>query len=355
MKTGYGKERRGFTLIELLVVIAIIAILVALLLPAVQQAREAARRSSCKNNMKQIGLAMHNYHDTFGVLPPGYITKTPCIGTAPAGSYPASWPACNLGEVGLYSWGALILPYVEQAPLFDLLNVGDTPLEVNASGGATLAALQTPISVFQCPSDPGPGLNDYESPTDKYDFRIRDTSGNDVEIARSDYVMVANAWDSTTPAVVATRYGPPHGVGFANSRIKFRDITDGTSNTLLVGERAYIYKGVNKVGGATVVGFSGANNVQSSSYSRKGNGLAALGITYNGINAVVGGEHDVRGFSSNHTGGCHFVFCDGSVHFLSENIDYVKSSVSVANYFQNANTTFQKLAIRNDNKTVGQY
>ncbi len=354
MKTKREARRSGFTLIELLVVIAIIAILVALLLPAVQQAREAARRSSCKNNMKQIGLAMHNYHDVFGVLPPGYITKTPC-GSAPLGSYPANWPACNLGEIGLYSWGAMVLPYVEQAPLFELLNVGNTPLEVNASGGATLSGLQTPIPIFLCPSDPGPELNDYESASDRYDFRIRDTGGNDIEIARSNYVMVANAWDSTTPAVAPSRYGPPHGVGFSNSKIKFRDITDGTSNTLMVGERAYIYKGVNTVGGATVVGFTGANNVQSSSYSRKGNGLAALGITYNGINAVVGGEHDVRGFSSNHTGGCHFVFCDGSVHFLSENIDYVKSSVSVANYFQNANTTFQKLALRNDGKVVGEF
>ena len=93
---------------------------------------------------------------------------------------------------------------------------------------------------------------------------------------------------------------------------------------------------------------------------KKGNGLAALGITYNGINAVVGGEHDVRGFSSNHTGGCHFVFCDGSVHFISENIDYVKDTVgggdaTTPNYFTRANTTLQKLAIRNDGKTVGQF
>ncbi len=105
-------ERRGFTLIELLVVIAIIAILIALLLPAVQQAREAARRTQCRNNLKQIGLAMHNYHDIYNTFPPSFIMKNP--------------PSANANSVerSMYGWGALILPQIDQAPLFNRLNVG---------------------------------------------------------------------------------------------------------------------------------------------------------------------------------------------------------------------------------------
>ena len=108
MKTSQTYRKQGFTLIELLVVIAIIAILIALLLPAVQQAREAARRSQCKNNMKQFGLAMHNYNDAHGTFPPGYITKTPCTSSA-------VWSACNQGELGIYGWGTFVLPYTGTA------------------------------------------------------------------------------------------------------------------------------------------------------------------------------------------------------------------------------------------------
>ncbi len=342
-----SRPSRGFTLIELLVVIAIIAILIALLLPAVQQAREAARRTQCKNNLKQIGLAMHNYHDVYNTLPPGYVTKQPCDNAG-------QWPACNDGELGLYSWGAFILPNIEQGNLYSQLNVGNVWLNQNLANATIRQSLAQPLEGFLCPSDPGPGLNDFKSATNYYNFNVTDGSGV-YQIARSNYVMMANAWDSTTPPVYPVQYGAAMGVGFANSKINFRDITDGTSNTILVGERAYVYKSSNKMGSGNVVGFSGSNNVQGSSYARKGNGMAVLGLTYNGINAVVGAEHDVRGFSSNHVGGAQFVFCDGSVHFLSENIDYTKGSVSVANYASLATSVYQKLAIRNDGFVIGEY
>ena len=344
MKTSQTYRKQGFTLIELLVVIAIIAILIALLLPAVQQAREAARRSQCKNNMKQFGLAMHNYNDAHGTFPPGYITKTPC-------SSSAVWSACNQGELGIYGWGTFVLPYIDQAPLYNLLNAGSATLDQNLANATVRQALQQPMAVFLCPSDPGPNLNDYVSSSNNYNFTVTDGTTS-YQIARSDYVMVANAWDSTTPPVYATQYGPAHGIGFANSSIRFRDITDGSSNTILVGERAYVYKSNNKVGGANAIGFSASNNTQSSSYARKGNGIAVIGLTYNGINAIAGA---VRGFSSNHVGGAHFVFCDGSVHFLSENIDYKKGSVSSATHLQDINSTFQRLAVRDDGQVVGEY
>jgi len=347
LKNDSGRKSRGFTLIELLVVIAIIAILIALLLPAVQQAREAARRTQCKNNLKQIGLAMHNYHDVHNTFPPGYITNKPC-NTA------AVWSGCNDGEVGLYAWGAFILPYIEQNALYTQLNVGNVSLQQNLANPVTALSLQQGMPGFQCPSDPGPALNDFVSATNNYNFSVTDGT-NAIRIARSNYMMMANAWDSTTPPVYPIQYGPAYGVGFANSKINFRDITDGTSNTILVGERAYVYKSRNKVGAGNVIGFSGSNNTQGSSWGRKGNGMAVLGLTYNGINAVVGGEHDVRGYSSNHVGGAQFLFCDGSVHFLSENIDYAKGSVSVANYKALATTVYQKLALRDDGFVVGEY
>ncbi|WP_339733976.1 DUF1559 domain-containing protein [uncultured Gimesia sp.] len=350
MKKIRIKQTRGFTLIELLVVIAIIAILIALLLPAVQQAREAARRSQCKNNMKQIGLAMHNYHDAYNTFPPGYITKNPCNSAT-------VWSGCNQGELGIYGWGASVLPYIDQAPLYNILNSGSVTLDQNLANATVRQALQSPIPVFLCPSDPGPNLNDYTSASNNYNFNVTDGT-NAYQIARSDYVMMANAWDSTTPPAYPVQYGPAHGVGYANSSVRFRDITDGSSNTILVGERAYVYKGSNKIGGANVIGFSGANNTQSSSYARKGNGMAVIGLTYNGINAVAGAEHDVRGFSSNHVGGAHFVFCDGSVHFLSENIDYKKGTLSGSTTGAQLlliNSTLQRLALRDDGQVVGEY
>src|SRR5512136_2835831 len=117
------RDKRGFTLIELLVVIAIIAVLVALLLPAVQQAREAARRTQCRSSLKQLGLAFHNYHEAFGTFPPGWISKV-------GDPFPGNGQSGNIvtGETSLWAWGAMILPYIDQQPLSDALNVGNVTL-----------------------------------------------------------------------------------------------------------------------------------------------------------------------------------------------------------------------------------
>ena len=143
-----SNRQRGFTLIELLVVIAIIAILIALLLPAVQQAREAARRSTCKNNLKQIGLAMHNYHETFGMFPPGYVEEI--LNT-------------NGGHVadneGHWAWNALLLPYLDQAPLFNQLNVGTVPVSTMLNNATVRGSMQKTLPVFRCPSDTGPQIH----------------------------------------------------------------------------------------------------------------------------------------------------------------------------------------------------
>lgn len=329
---------RGFTLIELLVVIAIIAILIALLLPAVQQAREAARRTQCKNNLKQIGLAMHNYHDIFNTLPPGYITRFANVIVS--------------GEIGLYGWGASILPQVEQANLYSTLNVGNVPLETMLATPAGLAALQTPQPNFRCPSDVGPALNNFKSTLagapNWYNRNASTTGTNEIPIASSNYVMVANTGVSTTPpAIPGTTATPPPGVGFSNSKINFRDITDGTSNTIMVGERAWKYGQV-MAGAATALGFSASNNLQTAEAAVKGGMLGVLGLGYNGINwSATNADHQPRGFSSVHVGGAQFVMCDGSVRFISENIDY-NSSTTVT-------STFARLLARNDGQVIGEF
>ncbi|HBN75421.1 MAG TPA: prepilin-type cleavage/methylation domain-containing protein, partial [Planctomycetaceae bacterium] len=138
MQSEQKQKILGFTLIELLVVIAIIAILVALLLPAVQQAREAARRSSCKNNMKQLGLALHNYHDTYSTFPPASVRQ-------PTGGGVNEWESSMIG------WQARILGFMEQSALYDLIDWGITP---GNSGTNNTTVRGTEVAGYRCPSDP---------------------------------------------------------------------------------------------------------------------------------------------------------------------------------------------------------
>ena len=343
-------SKRGFTLIELLVVIAIIAILIALLLPAVQQAREAARRTQCKNNLKQLGLAFHNYHDVFNTFPPGFVSKNPPTVNA------------NAVERGLYHWGASILPQLEQTNIYSTLNVGNTLLEQSLATPAGLAALQTPLPAFRCPSDTGPVLNNFNDAlsddpvqnANQYVAHVTSNGTDRIAIATSNYVMVAGTSDSTTPMVYAAQYGPPQGVGFINSKINFRDITDGTSNTLLAGERAWRFNNLT-IGAANALAFSAETNLAGSNMRTAA--LSALAIGYDGINySATNRVHQRRSFSSNHVGGAQFVLCDGSVRFISQNIDYQKLSVTVAPYPAGfVTTTFARLLVRNDGQVVGEF
>ena len=186
-------RRSGFTLIELLVVIAIIAILVALLLPAVQQAREAARRSSCKNNLKQIGLAMHNYHDVHSALPYGFY----------------SFEGDPNFSRNRDSWFQRLLPFVEQAALYDQYERSTGP-----QVWSDAEAARTRIATYLCPSNP-----EYAYTTSGMGAYFRGNYG-----ANSGSI---NGQGTTTSS---------NGLFFRNSRIRFADITDGTTNTILVGE-----------------------------------------------------------------------------------------------------------------------
>ena len=299
---------RAFTLIELLVVIAIIAVLVALLLPAVQQAREAARRSQCKNNLKQLGLALHNYHDTHGGFPPGGISHyaESAIPSAPNG--PQSPPN------QLAPWTVMVLPYLDDNNLYMKFNFSTNFRSASNDGVSqpNHTLFEQPNVRFQCPSDP-----------------------NSDDGVNSNYFGVQGGGPppTTLGAGVVCLASSNHRVFFSNgvlhhnSRTRFRDITDGTSNTFLVGETRY--QQLASGHSANVFMSWSSSDCLGSTWGRPGVCASAV----DPINsAKTGGRpmdpaRDVtldvftRTFGSHHVGGCHFTFCDGSVRFVSENIN----------------------------------
>jgi len=337
-----GKENRhGFTLVELLVVIAIIGILVALLLPAIQAAREAARRSQCSNNLKQLVLAVHNYADTHNTFPSGFITNVP--------QDPTVLERSNWG------WGALVLPYVEQGSLHSQLDVNLRALHDNLLTTSELAALQTPLETFICPSDVGRDLNNFagtSSTAENYSKLVTSNGTDRIPIAKSNYVGVMCSGNSTTPSVYPAAYGPATGVLFQNSSVAFQGVLDGTSTTLMLGERSFRVYDLD-VGAANALGFS----AEVSGYtSRNRAQLGVLGIPYWGINqTVINRDHQNRGFHSLHPGGAQFALCDGSARFISEDIDFRSPNVGANPNGAWVNSTFERLCARNDGQTIGEF
>lgn len=276
------KIRRGFTLIELLVVIAIIAILIALLLPAVQQAREAARRSTCKNNLKQIGLALHNYNETHNILPSGWIGVEPGVGS-------------NVEFGSGWGWGTMVLPYLDQSPLYNQI---DFNLDIN--NPAQIAGLiDQVLPAFRCPSDPAP--NTFELEEEASPGTVLAT------LALANYIAVFGSDELDDCEIVpAGSACKSTGLFYHNSNTRFRDITDGLSQTLFVGERK---TDPNFDWYSTWVG---AVPEGAETFAR------VLGATDHVPNDPAAHFDD---FSSNHVGGAQFVFGDGRVRFISENID----------------------------------
>lgn len=290
---------RGFTLIELLVVIAIIGVLVGLLLPAVQQAREAARRMTCVNNLKQTGLAMHSYYDSNRQLPSGYISP----GTS------AADPSASETVKG-YAWGFVLLPYMEQSSLFD--SIDQTGEAVGTSNEAKAA--EANLGGYRCPTDTAP-----------VSFSVNNGSGT-VDLPTSNYVAVLG-WNNVT-----TEAGQGNGVFFRNSDIQFRDIRDGLSTTICVGERKHIHDffdqgpyPANSTWYAAVPGVLRDAGMTMMPMMKEGPGSLVLGHV--GQSGMMSGKtpnhtNHIVHFSSSHFGGVAFLLCDGSTHIIRDNIDY---------------------------------
>ena len=306
-----GLRTRGFTLIELLVVIAIIAILISLLLPAVQQAREAARRSQCRNNMKQIGLAMHNYESTHGVFPSGRLERP--------------------GDTKWVSWGVMILPYVDQAPLYNQYNQN---LRWNAPGNAAVTG--TSLSVYLCPSVPGSGRFD-RNPSTSY------AGSNTPPAAAADYGSVNRAgtelWTLRgLPAPAASAVNGIIARPAESPQSRMRDCTDGLSNTIMIMENAGAPQWYNAAGPGQTSQVAAANVavVSGTSLLAEGTGWAdpdrnmtVSGAATSGVDMFRTGRNPVAPINVTnesepvgfHEGGNMCTMGDGSVKFISENID----------------------------------
>ena len=338
--------RQGFTLIELLVVIAIIAILVALLLPAVQQAREAARRSSCKNNLKQIGLAMHNYHDVYNTLPPGYVDER--------GS--GAWTADNDNH-GHWTWSAFLMPYVELSSLYDTVRPGQ--MKAILAMVNHRAAMQQKQAVFICPSDAGAPKFHTLDQVVLINGADGDTA-NSFGLGVNNYVVsnnIANVRVMPAPALEGTAGAV--GPFYRDSAVNFKDITDGLSNTFLVGERAYRFNATNVGAGVLYAirdtdgtgpyrGDSGTNAPTGGSWREGWKTTAAS--AYLNINTVAAhSSSDSQGFSSQHKGGAQFLMGDGSVRFVSENINGEHKGTTLPN------DTFKRLVHISDGNVIGEF
>jgi prepilin-type N-terminal cleavage/methylation domain-containing protein/prepilin-type processing-associated H-X9-DG protein len=301
---------RGFTLIELLVVIAIIAILIGLLVPAVQKVREAAARLQCSNNLKQLGLALHNYHDVYGALPPS-CWKQNIKDTGPAAGYSA------------YHWSYCLLPYIEQDNLYK-----SCPLILNPdwTSNPYLAALQTHLKIMRCPSttdnltydDTTRGITIAQRYAVSYGVVVSGSVGNPSTSRsgeQSSHLDDGSAGGGNgplmLPMLIHARFDGPFN---QNTTYRLTDITDGTSNTAGIGERYRVKNLLTNGWGFWAVGSPDAQDFH-------GQFSGTIGMPFN-IDSTAAGNTGRKinycGFRSRHTGGVNFVFLDGSVHFLTD-------------------------------------
>jgi prepilin-type N-terminal cleavage/methylation domain-containing protein/prepilin-type processing-associated H-X9-DG protein len=280
----------GFSLVELLVVIAVIGVLVGLLLPAVQATREAARRLQCANQLKQMGLALHNYHDTLRSFPSGVVFPNRTF------------------------WSGSLLPFLEHGNLFETL---DFTRGWDVAGTDNAIACSTQLSIYRCPSSGAPQRSN-----------VQGVAGR----VPSTYLAVASGTDTHESGPSETHIGNElrSGVMFTNSRIVLRDLSDGTSQTLAIGETLFMpevegpdYNQSSQIVDHWYIGSDGVayNPTNSRRLHEASEALGSTGVPINAFRLNVIIDQKEIGFSSRHSGGCQFVFADGHVDLLSASMD----------------------------------
>lgn len=316
-----NRSRSAFTLVELLVVIAIIAMLVTLLLPAVQSAREAARRTQCTNNIRNLVLGLHNYHSANNVFPPGFVSQS--------------------NKMEAWGWSTYVLPFVEETGIYDALGVRQQRLadffQENRPGTPNFAAAVTPLPLFRCTSDVTPELLPGKSGGDRH-FRGRNTPPG-YEPPTSNYMGSKGFYDNRCP--VGDSIGCKNtGIFYGDSKVSIGKITDGTSKTFMLGERDFRCKAGTWIGARNPPGGG-----MFGSYML----IARTNLRFN---FPLSGAHNTctEGFSSAHEGGGNFAYADGSVHFLSDDIDFNNGRGGFPNQLMGV---YQRLGSRNDGFPVG--
>ena len=331
-----GCRSVGFTLVELLVVIAIIGILVALLLPAIQAAREAARRTQCKTGLKNLSLALLNYHDGLRMFPPGVVQVHPTP------------PSTLDSKLGNWSWGALVLPYVEESAIHSQIRVGELDLASSLDIPENYLAMQTTVPIFRCPSETGPITN-----TERV---IDSVNGLEADLAISSYVGVNSSGE------LRRDRGEPdkdaNGVFVNTIGTRLREITDGTSKTAILGERAWetdlTRSGGVVLGRAGVVfGIRGVRDNSEVGFA-DAMGCGRYAINYSSNSDIKSASFARRGFSSQHPGGAHFALADGSVRMIADTIDGGFAADQIA-MTEEVDTPWEAVLSINDGFATGEF